>query len=160
MDIQAQAPFGSPANPAARMPSQTAPSVPPVTESDASGKPGADTRQTGHQTDNAAAARDIRAQHQRRVDPDLPTGPPPAFEISLLEVERDLQQVIARLEAARTRSLDAEGVRVRDTPQPDRPAPVAPTPTAALAPEDRVGVAQLDQPYDRPPVAPTTDTRI
>ncbi|MBV1904411.1 MAG: hypothetical protein KUG58_12330 [Marinosulfonomonas sp.] len=39
-----------------------------------------------------------------RPDEDTPTGPPPAFEASLLELETNLEIVIKRVEAAREKA--------------------------------------------------------
>ena len=39
-----------------------------------------------------------------RPDEDTPTGPPPAFEASLLEIETNLEIVIKRVEAAREKA--------------------------------------------------------
>lgn len=47
-----------------------------------------------------------RISDRERVGPETIPGPTPAFQASLLEIESDLQNVIAMLEAARTRSRD------------------------------------------------------
>ena len=51
-------------------------------------------------------------------DPDMLTGPTPAFQASILEIETDLATVIARLEAARTRSRDEAALH---SPVPQAP---------------------------------------
>lgn len=53
-----------------------------------------------------------------RPDADMPTGPSPAFQASLLEIQSDLQNVIKRLEAARELARDA----VAPGPVPGQPA--------------------------------------
>lgn len=79
-----------------------------------SGQRGADTGvRDRHRADNPA---ETGAQRAERPDPNVLTGPSPAFQASVLELEQDLQNVIARLEAAR-------GKRESDTamgPVPDR----------------------------------------
>jgi hypothetical protein len=47
----------------------------------------------------------------------MPTGPSPAFEASLLEVESDFRNVLARLEAARGRA-EMQAID-RGSPDPD-----------------------------------------
>lgn len=39
-----------------------------------------------------------------------PAGPPPSFEVSILDVQSDLKQAIARMETARSQARDAEAV--------------------------------------------------
>ena len=66
---------------------------------------------TGRGRDNgleAAAARDITALRREMERRDLPAGPPPTFELSQLELDSDIQQVIARVEAARSQARDAD----------------------------------------------------
>lgn len=43
---------------------------------------------------------DATAHTSRPIDPDLPTGPPPAFSTTPLELEGDWQVILARLSAA------------------------------------------------------------
>ena len=60
----------------------------------------------------------IRRDMERRA---LPPGPPPAFEMSLLELEADLKALIARIEADRGHDRDAPAVRPAPDGAPDRP---------------------------------------
>lgn len=39
-----------------------------------------------------------------------PAGPPPSFEVSILDVQSDLKQAIARMETARSQARDAQAV--------------------------------------------------
>lgn len=73
------------------------------------------------QNDQADAGRDILALRQAVAQGRRSAGPPPSFEVSLLEVESDLQQKLARMESARAMDRDAEALqatRVADTGQP------------------------------------------
>ncbi|GAA3856290.1 hypothetical protein [Celeribacter arenosi] len=45
-----------------------------------------------------------------RTDENVIAGPTPAFQASVLEVERDLKNVIARVEAKRTRDADSAAI--------------------------------------------------
>ena len=66
----------------------------------------------------------------------LPPGPPPAFEMSLLELEADLKALIARIEADRGHDRDAPAVQPAPDGSPDRPdvALQAADPAPATAP--------------------------
>ena len=152
MDISGPAPIGGHASLAAQMPTRTPPEVPVVDESRRTDQAQTDAN-TAHRDGNAAEA--ARDQREARRDPDVPTGPPPTFEVTLLEVEQDLQATLARLEATRNHDRDAEAVRA-SAPEPQAvegaKTTEAPPPIEATAqePAERVGVAQLEQPYDVP----------
>lgn len=159
MDISGPAPIGGHASLAAQMPTRTPPEVPVVDESRRPDQERTDANTAGRDNDAAQAARDLKAA---RKDPDVQTGPPPTFDVTLLEVEQDLQATLARLEAARNHDRDTEAVKLPDDNSVDdngvddaaakvseqvSPAPMAPQ---AQEPAERVAVAQLDQPYDVP----------
>lgn len=57
-----------------------------------------------------AQSADDAAKALIRPDEDTPTGPPPAFEASLLELETNLEIVIKRVEAAREKARIAMAV--------------------------------------------------
>lgn len=80
---------------------------------------GAESRQRPQQDRAAAEARDIAALRREIERRALPVGPSPAFEMNLLEAEGGLDQVLARIEAARTRDRDAPALR------PTAPEPAA-----------------------------------
>lgn len=158
MDISGPAPVGGHASLAAQMPTRTPPEVPVVDESRRPDQERTDTNTAGRDNDAAQAARDLKAA---RKDPDVQTGPPPTFDVTLLEVEQDLQATLARLEAARNHDRDADAVKppdnatTEDAPVTDaRQAPPAPVAPQAQEPAERVAVAQLDQPYDVPAEQP------
>lgn len=71
----------------------------------------ADTHQRPEQDIIADEARDVAALRREMQHRDLPAGPPPAFQISLLEAEGGLEQVLARIEATRSQERDAPALR-------------------------------------------------
>ncbi len=111
MDVSGPAPFGAQARLAAQMPARTPPEVPVVDKSHNTNRTQGDTNTDRRDEDNAQAARDMHKMRDARRDPDVQTGPPPAFEVTLLEVEQDLQATLARLEAARNHDCDVGAVR-------------------------------------------------
>ncbi|MAM61500.1 MAG: hypothetical protein CMH11_08430 [Maritimibacter sp.] len=72
---------------------------------------GTDAHERPEQEAKAAASRDILALRRAVAQGQRPAGPPPSFEVSLLEVEGDLKQKLARMEAERTAERDAAGVQ-------------------------------------------------
>lgn len=152
MDISGPAHLGGHASLAAQMPTRTPPEVPVVDESRRTDQAQTDAN-TAHRDGNAADA--ARALREALRDPDVQTGPPPTFEVTLLEVEHDLQATLARLEASRNHDRDAAAVKPAE-PDPDKTSAArtdeAPPPVDVTArePAERVGVTQLEQPYDVP----------
>ncbi|SMH32051.1 hypothetical protein [Maritimibacter sp. HL-12] len=68
---------------------------------------GNEARQYPGQERAAAEARDVAALRREMDRRALPPGPPPAFKLSLLEMDQDLQRVIARVEARRAEASDS-----------------------------------------------------
>ena len=68
---------------------------------------------TGHNAANADQKRiaDRLKQTDRLTDAERPAGPPPSFEVSVLEQELDFKRTMARLEAAHSQARDIEAVR-------------------------------------------------
>ncbi len=162
-----------------------------VPQSDAAGNTGLDHKPTSRQHENAGlmaqasdraneraseqASEQIRERHgtgERPTrlapdDPDPPTGPPPAFDISILEVERDLQRVLARLQAERDIAQDAPAIRATpdapDAPEAARPAPATPATPApgasTTAPPPADAPAPATAPADPPPARPDATAR-
>ncbi len=106
--------------------------------------------------DATGAGRDaVAADRLQPEDPDRPAGPPPAFEVSLLERALDFEQTMARLEVRRHQAEDARAVR----PDPARSsAPAAPPgETAASSGTDwRAERTGEGQPSGRDHAAPDT----
>ena len=91
MDFSGMAPLSGHASSAMQMPTRTPPVVPTIDESRSSDQAQTDAR-SAKQENAANAARDlINARHGE----DVPTGPPPTFDVTTLEVEADLQTAIA-----------------------------------------------------------------
>lgn len=79
------------------------------------------SRRTPGQAQAAAEARDVAALRREMEQRALPPGPPPAFAVNILELDRELQQVMARIEAlhARTGTGNAPPTAVdADVPAP------------------------------------------
>jgi len=80
-----------------------------------------------HQT-KASKSENDAPNTRIRPDEDTPTGPPPAFEASLLELETNLEIVIKRVEAAREKARIALAI----SPEPPWDQDGAPPSTAPL----------------------------
>lgn len=111
MEIARPAPMGPIAALAAEMPLRKVPEVRQVDPGKGMGESAADARGTPRQAENAAAARDIDAFRREMERREKPAGPPPTFEVSLLEVNQDFRRVMARIEAARAQARDADALR-------------------------------------------------
>ncbi len=115
MDFARPAPLGPIAALAMETPLRKMQDVRKVTPGDKAGDTnGNTTGHTGADGDNAARtaeARDIAALRREMERRNLPAGPPPAFKMSLLEVESDIRHVLARIEAARNQTREAEGLK-------------------------------------------------
>ncbi len=142
MEISGPAPLGTKAAYAVPVQDTRPPDLRKVQPQTATTDAGADGHERPEQDVQAAASRDILALRRAVAQGRRAAGPPPSFEVSLLEVESDLQQKLARMEAERSQARDAPGVQGRSVPEPAEP--VAPTPEAA--PADTVA--------DRAPAAP------
>ena len=160
MDFTGPAPLGSQAVLMALPAQRRAPDVKAIDPGRQTGGAGTDARERPEQDQTAAAARDITALRAATAERDLPVGPPPSFEVSLLEMDRDLKHLIARIEAARAQVRDADALKLEavateteasaeaqgleqsiasaDTARSDSPPPVAPAPSDPT---------QLDTPY-------------
>lgn len=117
MELSGLNPLGTAAVAAVTMPLRKGSDVQKVDPGQQSNGTGTDARQHPEQDATASQARDIaeiRLEMERR---DLPAGPPPTFELSLLEVERDLKQVLARIEAQRATARDSEAVQAEHEQQ-------------------------------------------
>jgi hypothetical protein len=111
MELSGLNPLGSAAVAAVAMPQRAGPDVQKVDPGQKSNCTGTDARQHPEQDATASQARDINEIRQEMEKRNLPAGPPPTFELSLLEVERDLKQVLARIEAERATARDTEAVK-------------------------------------------------
>lgn len=112
MVLPALNPLGSLAAFAVEAPMRKQQPTKQVTGANPSGSATGDSRQHPEQETSAAAARDVAALRREVQLRGLPAGPPPAFQITLLEAEGGLQQALARLETARAQERDAPAVRL------------------------------------------------
>ncbi|MEC7762794.1 MAG: hypothetical protein VX874_12890 [Pseudomonadota bacterium] len=95
-----------------------------VEQKSATSDAGAEAREHPQQDAQASASRDIIALRRMVAQGQRPAGPPPSFEVSLLEVESDLKQKLARMEVERTQARDLSAVQGQPEPRPaPEPAP-------------------------------------
>ena len=85
----------------------------PVVEPGASSQATSGRMSSGHpqteggQSDGSEFA---YATAKKRVDPNATPGPPPTFQISLLEMDRDLAETLARINASYAMERDAAAI--------------------------------------------------
>lgn len=91
----------------------------------------------------------LEEQIDRRLsrDADRPTGPPPAFETSLLELEADIDSAIRRVQANREKAGTHQAVR------PEMQQPNAPNPDAEQTERAAQAFRAPLTPYDVKPAA-------
>ncbi|MCK0143129.1 hypothetical protein [Aliiroseovarius sp. F20344] len=94
MEFTLSSALGAQASIAARQPARKAPDPTRVEKANNTGKPRADA----HNSQDHGTQRIL---HQP-PDPDQPVGPPPSFQLNILEMERELQQRLAKIEVSRT----------------------------------------------------------
>lgn len=137
MEITGYANHGAPFALAARAPVRPVPDVPKVAASD--GVEGGRTqgRHTADTTRAAGVADMIRNTDHNR---DKPAGPPPSFDISVLEKDRELLDQIARFEATRGHEGSREDIGVK--------AQEATPPAADPAPAREPQAADVRTPYE------------
>lgn len=76
------------------------------------------------------------AAHDPRNSEHIIAGPSPAFQASLLEVESDLRNVIAKVEARRTREADEAAIAPQEDKRPQEAAPHSDTTRGATLAQD------------------------
>lgn len=121
MDIMAPSPISAVATVAAHSAVSGAPDVTRVET-----RPGAEQAHTDAHTANGQGSADNAADYRvlknrtdangdpSTIDPYSQTGPTPSFQITLLEVEQDLQTILARIEANRAKDTNADAIRATD----------------------------------------------
>lgn len=113
-------------------------------------KAGLSGRETAQGEKSAAEAREMQMRASR--DENRPAGPPPSFDITLLEMERDLQRVLARLDSAHARERDGVAVRPGGEAGGEERAVQPPPGPPAASPAD----AGADPDPQAAPIAPET----
>lgn len=132
MEFTLPSALGAQASIAARQPARKAPDPTRVEKTDTTGKPRADA----HNSQDHGRQENL---HQP-PDPDQPVGPPPSFQLNILEMERELQQRLATIELSR---------RLVDGASPPDTAP-------STAPTDDPPIMSVDLPdLDSTPKAKT-----
>ena len=112
MEFVLPSPLGTHATLTAQQPARPAPNPARVEKAPSSGKSRADA----HNTEDHGNTKSLPEMLRKDVfspppDPDQPVGPPPTFQLNVLEMERQLQQRLAQIEFSR--ALDSDRV-----PQP------------------------------------------
>ena len=121
MEISGPAPLGTILIFAVSLQAPQPVAVQRVEPQDATTDAGEDARDHPEQEAQANASRDIIALRRAVAQGRRPAGPPPSFEVSLLEVESDLKQKLARMEVERAQARDADAVQGQ-MPQPETDA--------------------------------------
>ncbi|MDA5094190.1 hypothetical protein O2N63_08820 [Aliiroseovarius sp. KMU-50] len=112
MDISAPSPISAQATLAAHATTRDASEVAKIDPPPKLDQTRSDTHTASGERHSASS--DTRQMQERREmlrDPQTPAGPPPTFQVTLLEVEQDLQNILARLEANHAQIRNAEAVR-------------------------------------------------
>jgi len=124
MDLFSPLNQASQINSVARIPVHKPPDPNRISAAQASARSQTNPQDTSHNRANADLAREAR----KAPDPDRPAGPPPSFDVSILEQELGFKQTIARLESARSQARDAEAVRLQSARNEDNRTKPAPPP--------------------------------
>lgn len=124
MEFTIPSPLGAQATLMAQRSVRPAPDPNRVEKSPTAGETRADAHNT-QEHGNTQALTDGRKRNaiEPPPDPDQPVGPPPTFQMNVLEMERELHQRLAKIELARSLSDDR-------APQPDQVTKAEETPNA------------------------------
>ncbi|WP_298908556.1 hypothetical protein [uncultured Aliiroseovarius sp.] len=109
MEFTVPSPLGAQATLMAQRPIRPAPDPNRVEKSPAAGETRADAHNT-QEHGNTQALTDDRERNaiEPPPDPNQPVGPPPTFQMNVLEMERELHQRLAQIELARSLSEGQE----------------------------------------------------
>lgn len=129
MELPGLNPLGSIAVFSAEAPLRKQQQVKRVNAFDQAQRPATGQRDHPQQDLTAAEQRDIAALRREVERRGLPAGPPPSFQISLLEAEGGLERALARIEATRSQQRDAPALRPAG-PEQGHAAPVDEAPGA------------------------------
>ncbi|HHC30139.1 MAG TPA: hypothetical protein ENK80_06220 [Rhodobacterales bacterium] len=135
MQLPGLNPLGTMAATVSDPPTRKTQHVERIAESD--GAQGAATQGREHpeQASNVAKVRDIKALREAIGQKTLPAGPPPAFEMNLLEAQSGVDPALARFEASRGQARDAAFVRPAEDSAQDLPTVTTPDEAKQAAPD-------------------------
>ena len=126
MEFTVPSPLGAQATLMAQRPTRPAPDPSRVEKSPTTGETRADAHNTQeHGNTHSLIKAGTRDAIEPPPDPDQPVGPPPTFQMNVLEMERALHQRLAQIELARSLSEDRASHSVQaaeDDQPPDTPA--------------------------------------
>ncbi|MCK8482891.1 hypothetical protein MUY21_02475 [Aliiroseovarius sp. S2029] len=115
MEFTIPAPLGAQASLLANMPVRKMPDSTKVEAAPNAGKARADMHNSArHGADQSRQSEVTPRPSDLPVDPETLAGPPPSFQLNVLELDQKLQQQLARLETHRAHAQQTEGP---DTPQ-------------------------------------------
>ncbi|MDJ0627126.1 MAG: hypothetical protein QNJ44_02605 [Rhodobacter sp.] len=78
-----------------------------------------DTRFARHQKGDGSERAPADPAHKQPLDSNTLTGPPPAFQTTVLELEQDLRRAMALIEAARNGPRTEAAIAAASQPSPD-----------------------------------------
>lgn len=155
MDISAPSPISTQATAAAQNALRELPDTTKVAPSTDVTNSRADphTENGNGHGDHTIEARQILANRERIRDPSTQAGPSPTFQITLLEVEQDLMNILARIEASRAKDRDVEALKP-DTSDANLDVETSSDRARITPPADGTAGTETKQPDDDVPVFP------
>ncbi|NDW53518.1 hypothetical protein [Aliiroseovarius sp. PrR006] len=114
MEFTVPSPLGAHATLMAQRPTRPAPDPTRVEKSPTAGETRADPHNTQEHGNTQSLIRtETRDMLAPPPDPDQPVGPPPTFQMNVLEMERELHQRLAQIELERSLSEDRASTSVQ-----------------------------------------------
>ena len=114
MDLSGAAPIGARWALPVMAPETRVTAVTQVQKQSGSSGAGTDAHDTPEQDQHSATSRDLLALRRAVEDGNRPAGPPPSFDVSILEMDRDLKQILARMEVDRAKSRDHDAIQTSE----------------------------------------------
>ncbi|SMR83275.1 hypothetical protein SAMN04488030_3190 [Aliiroseovarius halocynthiae] len=115
MEFVLPSPLGTQATLTAQQPARPAPNPTRVEKTPSSGKSRADAHNTqDHGNTRPLSEKLLKDVYSPPPDPDQPVGPPPTFQLNVLEMERQLQQRLAQIEFSRALESDRASLPAPD----------------------------------------------
>lgn len=130
MDFSIPSPLGAHATLSGQLPVRKPPDSSRVETAPDTGKTPADMHNSKDHGEDGAT---LTKMAQQLLDPDQPVGPPPSFQMNVLEMEQELQHRLASIEALRNQQNSADdGLSSASTPDEEDAAAEPSTLTDAL----------------------------